>query len=134
MTATCKSAINLDNSFTCHGCKSGRYFFLVGVSRANQRASSTLSTVLVYTKSGYSSVSELESFPTLATRLPVFCLRVHHDQKVITLCEFELRLNCKQQVIVYEGTKTFVCKYCSVFFLCENPRDRWLSMKKSAAH
>ena len=34
---------------------------------------------------GYSSVSELQSFPTLATRLREFCPRVYCDRKVIIL-------------------------------------------------
>ena len=53
---------------------------------------------------GYSSVSELQSFPTLATRLPGFCprlARAYRDRKVMTVCEFEFCLNCKQDVIFF---------------------------------
>ena len=53
---------------------------------------------------GYSSVSELQSFPTLATLLQGFCPRVYRDRKVITVCKFEFRLNCKQLLMLHQGT------------------------------
>ena len=53
---------------------------------------------------GYSSVSELQSFPTLTTLLQGFWPRVYGDRKVTTVCEFEFRLNCKQHVMIHQGT------------------------------
>ena len=79
---------------------------------------------------GYSSVSELQSVPTLVTLLPGFCPRVYRDRKVITVCESTFCLNCKQHVMFHQGTKTSV--NTAQFCLCENPINRWLSMKKSA--
>jgi len=81
---------------------------------------------------GYSSVSELQSFPTLDARLLAFRHIVYRDRKVIKFCLFGFHLNCKQHVMPHQGIRTFVCKYCSVFFLCKNPINRWLSMKRSA--
>ena len=68
---------------------------------------------------GYSSFSELQSFPTLATRLLGFRHRVHRDRKVTQFSEFCLfgfHLNCKQHLMPHQGIRTFVCKYCSFFF------------------
>ena len=63
---------------------------------------------------GFSSVSELRSFPTLATRLHRFRHRVHRDRKAVIFCLFEFRLNCKQDVIF--------CFVSSVPLCCFDPR------------
>ena len=59
---------------------------------------------------GYSSVSELQSFPFLPTRLPGFCPRVYRDRKMITLREFEFRPNCKQHVMFHQGKKEWLIR------------------------
>ena len=63
----------------------------------------------------YSSVSELQSFPTLSTRLLGFRHRVHRDRKIIQFCLlfsqaslFGFRLNCKQHVMPHQGIKSWL--------------------------
>ena len=104
--------------------------WLITSELANQRARKVLFTCVVYTKFGYSSVSEVQS-PTLATRLPGFCPGVYRDRKVITLCEFEFSLNCKQHVTFHQGTNTSSLN-TPQFCLGEKPINRWLTMKRSA--
>ena len=82
---------------------------------------------------GYSSYSELQSFPTLATLLQGFCPRVYRDRKVITVCEFEFRLNCKQHVMIHQGTKAFVCKYCSVLFVRKSNKSLVIDEKERSS-
>ena len=78
----------------------------------------------------YSSVSELKSFPTLAILLQGFCPRVYRDRKVIIVCEFVFRLNCKQHVMIHQGIKTFVCKYCSVLFVWKSNKSLVIDEKE----
>jgi len=53
---------------------------------------------------GYSSVSGLQSFPPLATRLREFRQSLPKSKKIIIItAKFEFRLNCKQRVMFYQG-------------------------------
>ena len=81
---------------------------------------------------GYRSVSELQSFPTHATLLQGFCPRVYRDGNVITVCQFEFRLYCKQHVMFHQGTKMFVCKYCSVFFVWKSNKSLVIDEKEQS--
>ena len=81
---------------------------------------------------GYSSVSELQSFPPLATRLRGF-----RDRKVKlkNICKFGFRLNCKQRLtflLAPISDNRFMSVDAAQFCLCKNPMNCLLSMNKSA--
>ena len=53
---------------------------------------------------GYSSGTQLQSFPPVATSLRGFRDRVYRGRKVIKFWEFELRLNCRQHLLFHQDT------------------------------
>ena len=52
---------------------------------------------------GYSNVSELQSFPSLATHLRGFRQSSRPKSKKKNICKFEFRLNCKQRLTFLPG-------------------------------
>ena len=82
---------------------------------------------------GYSSVSELQSFPPLAARLQGFRHRVYRERKVIKFCLFEFRLNGKQHVMPHQGLiNNFTSVDTVQFYSCKNPVNFLFSMNESA--
>ena len=86
---------------------------------------------------GYSSVSELQSFRPLATRLRglISPESIATEKRKKNNRKFEFRLNCKQPLMFHQGPisdNTFMSVDAAQFCLCKSPINCLLSMNKSA--